>query len=177
MRRGITVLEWVVILAIVLVICAIYLPVSHGEPSGHYLQRRCLGNLKQLALGVVLYNTDFDDRLPRAARWMDIVEPYVKNPMIFDCPGLTTPQLGGHGYAFWRPLSLKQLSGFQKPENTPEIFDSTDLSWNANGALRLLPPKGRHPDGLNCMAFLDSHARCKAQSELYSFITSVDSPK
>lgn len=62
---------------------------------------RCMKNLKQIALGLLQYQQDYDDRMPQAALgkaggapenwrvaygWADAVFPYLKSRAFFDCP-------------------------------------------------------------------------------------------
>jgi prepilin-type processing-associated H-X9-DG protein len=47
----------------------------------------CMSNLRQLALGTIMYAQDYGDRLPRAADWTEALYPYVKDYRLYKCPG------------------------------------------------------------------------------------------
>jgi hypothetical protein len=65
---------------------------------------------------------------------------------------------GQFGYAYYRPLGGVKEWAVQNPEEVPLVFDSSDLRWNANGDLSLLPDPPRW-DGKNLIAFLDGHVK------------------
>lgn len=140
------------------VIVAIFWPVTTGggEPSH---RTACLSHMKQLALAVIMYSTDFDDRLPPAPTWADLTKPYTKNGEIYECPGLEDRKPNQFGHAFRRAVALKLEKDIASPPDEPMLFDSTDLSWNANGDFSLVPPAGRHPFGTNCFGFVDGHCK------------------
>jgi len=168
-RRGLTLVEALLIVLIVLVVGAILMPVSVGDRVSAR-KGACLSDLKQLALAIQMYDGDTNGWLPRALVWADDIKPYTKSSgawSIYKCPGLQMPANDQFGHAFRRKLGGRREKSFQKPENVPAIFDSTDLSWNANGGLDLLPFDGRHPGGINGVAFLDGHARLLTRLQLF----------
>src|SRR5438105_3414716 len=57
--------------------------------SHHANNLSCLSNIRQLSVGIEMYAQDYDETLPRSARWMDDIYPYVKNNDIFRCPSIT----------------------------------------------------------------------------------------
>ncbi len=62
----------------------------------------CISNTKQIGLGLIMYSQDYDEQMtpawigyptygfPGVARWMDVIQPYVKNTQIFSCPDTDT---------------------------------------------------------------------------------------
>lgn len=90
-RQAFTLTELLVGLALFFVVSALVFPYlatthdrrhPHGTPS-------CGSQLKQIALGTLMYATDYDDRFPvssEAATWRGRQEPYVKNTQIYQCP-------------------------------------------------------------------------------------------
>ncbi len=97
MRRGFTLIELLVVIAIIAILAAILFPVF-ARAREKARQTSCLSNVKQLALGVLMYAQDYDERLPgtyqkdgQAAdwplhKWAASVVPYVKNSQLFVCP-------------------------------------------------------------------------------------------
>src|SRR5262252_2241200 len=65
MSAGFTLIELLVIMVIVTILAALLLPaLSHAKASAH--RTNCLGNLRQISLGIHLYAADNGDRLPAA---------------------------------------------------------------------------------------------------------------
>jgi type II secretory pathway pseudopilin PulG len=46
---------------------------------------RCMNNVKQLNLGLIMYATDNNERLPAGTNWCDALSPYVKNEKTYLC--------------------------------------------------------------------------------------------
>jgi hypothetical protein len=126
-----------------------------------------ISNLKQIALAHEMYLLDFDGYGPAPATWADLLAPYT-SPRIVDYKKdysllFKSPhnrQGDGddqeYGYAYFRPLGGVQLSSISNSADVPVIFDSSDMRWNANGDLSLLPDPPRWK-GTNLIAFLDTH--------------------
>ena len=95
MRKGFTLIELLVVIAIIAILAAILFPVF-ARAREKARQASCASNEKQLALGVMMYAQDFDERFPlvyddglgasNRIIWPQKVEPYVKNRNIFVCP-------------------------------------------------------------------------------------------
>ncbi len=85
-RAGFTLIELLVVIAIIAILAAILFPVfAQARAAGR--KTRCISNMKQIALGVSLYTTDYDETYPFCASnavtptvfWWDLLEPYVKS--------------------------------------------------------------------------------------------------
>jgi len=118
-RHGFTLIELLVVIAIIAILAAILFPVF-AKAREKARQSSCASNCKQMALGVLQYCQDYDERTPGCYgdstvggcpplpagvvsgwggagswwSWVDMVYPYVKNTQIFYCPSST----GGVGY-------------------------------------------------------------------------------
>lgn len=96
-RRGFTLIELLVVIAIIAMLAAILFPVfSRARENAR--RSSCQSNLKQLALGVTQYVSDFDGRimpyenldeygvLNSEINHFDVVMPYLKSSQILFCP-------------------------------------------------------------------------------------------
>jgi prepilin-type processing-associated H-X9-DG protein len=89
-------IELLVVIAIIAILAAILFPVF-ARARAKAQQSNCLANVKQLALGELMYASDNDDRFPWAwytgglgLNWGGEIYPYVKNTQIFACPASNT---------------------------------------------------------------------------------------
>lgn len=89
MRRAFTLVESLVVVAIVVILAAILLPVlgSRHIPTPRSV---CHSNLKQMALGHIQYIQDYDDLMPQISAgnqgWVDLLQPYMISAQIYQCP-------------------------------------------------------------------------------------------
>ena len=114
-RTGFTLIELLVVIAIIAILAAILFPVF-AQARSKARQASCVSDLKQVGLGIMQYAQDYDETLVNhyykdAAsayaggvsrppgttatnyKWMDAIQPYVKNNAIFNCP-----EQGSGGY-------------------------------------------------------------------------------
>jgi prepilin-type N-terminal cleavage/methylation domain-containing protein/prepilin-type processing-associated H-X9-DG protein len=92
-RQGFTLIELLVVIAIIAILAAILFPVF-AKAREKARQTSCLSNLKQLALGILSYAQDYDERFPMAVAgtppqiyiFTEIIDPYLKNTQIWQCP-------------------------------------------------------------------------------------------
>ena len=126
-RKGFTLIELLVVIAIIAILAAILFPVF-ARAKAKARQTTCLSNVKQLALGVKMYMSDWEDSYPRGEianiPWPDTTEimtwfvvfnypantfnrlggvlhPYLQNMDIFVCPDWQN-SLGPAAYDFWQ---------------------------------------------------------------------------
>ena len=107
-NKGFTLIELLVVIAIIAILAAILFPVF-ARAREKARQTSCLSNVKQIALGAMMYTQDYDEMtpphtddepatpLPDNWRWDGYalrLSPYVKNHQILRCPsdnGVTAP--------------------------------------------------------------------------------------
>lgn len=111
-RSAFTLIEILVVLAIIGVLAAILFPVFSSARESARIAT-CSSNLKQAYLGIQMYMRDSNNRYPRPTSkcgWASLVYPYVKSTAVFECPndeyfqfdtscreGSTTNQTGYNG--------------------------------------------------------------------------------
>ena len=95
-KKGFTLIELLVVIAIIAILAAILFPVF-ARARENARRSSCSSNLKQIALGVIQYVQDYDEKYPqvRAATagvttgWAIQMQPYLKSTQIFQCPSET----------------------------------------------------------------------------------------
>ncbi len=107
-RRAFTLIEILVVLAIIGILAAILFPVFRSARESAR-GASCASNLKQLGLAFQMYSNDAGGRMPPDRvdtlgkpgknLWLNLLQPYVKNSAVFSCPDderIETPSTG-----FW----------------------------------------------------------------------------
>jgi prepilin-type N-terminal cleavage/methylation domain-containing protein/prepilin-type processing-associated H-X9-DG protein len=116
-KRGFTLIELLVVIAIIAILAAILFPVF-AKAREKARQTSCLSNVRQLMTGLISYAQDYDERSPAALTWCHLadwnanrqyymlVQPYVKNYQIFECPSMRNFACGGHTAHFAAPNAV-----------------------------------------------------------------------
>lgn len=152
LREFPTICQTILVFAIAAFLAAVLWPVFPERPASKGVI--CLSNIKRIALGGIMYESDYDDVLPRRA-WMDALWPYLKNERLFHDPEFPT---GRFGYVMNFALQGTNMSKRKDESTTPMVFDSTIDAPNAWASVSTLPVPGRH-NGKNNIAYADGHAR------------------
>jgi len=91
-RRGFTLIELLVVIAIIAILAAILFPVF-AQAREKARSASCQSNLKQLAMAMLMYVQDYDEKLPNHCGWTGIgicwassIKSYVKSLQVFACP-------------------------------------------------------------------------------------------
>jgi prepilin-type N-terminal cleavage/methylation domain-containing protein/prepilin-type processing-associated H-X9-DG protein len=189
--RGFTLIELLVVIAIISILAAILFPVF-ARARENARRASCQSNEKQLALGLMMYSQDHDDRMVPAAGyyvgtalyyWPSLVQPYIKSNQVFKCPSDPdkTPYDGstaGHyvSYGMSQLLRAGLPSGVQAPTLAQITQPSatvllTDTTGNTTGwqvqptPLGGSTPQYRHLD-TTVVAFCDGHVKAMQQAAL-----------
>jgi len=109
LRKGFTLIELLVVIAIIAILAAILFPVF-ARARENARRSSCSSNMKQVALGVMQYNQDYDEKFPipltsggaagnsvpdrpwdnvygqNSLGWEHGIQPYVKSTQLFRCP-------------------------------------------------------------------------------------------
>ncbi|NNC87247.1 MAG: prepilin-type N-terminal cleavage/methylation domain-containing protein [Akkermansiaceae bacterium] len=94
-RRGFTMVEVMIVVAIIVVLVAVGYPVTRGVLERAH-RTQCLGKLREIGVGLDLYLADHGDRFPEIAMagsapgeeltLEGVLREYVAGPDVFHCP-------------------------------------------------------------------------------------------
>lgn len=105
-KSGFTLIELLVVIAIIAILAAILFPVF-AQAREKARQTSCISNNKQLGIGVMMYQQDYDETMPRfittsaestplsrTNRQTPFIfcQPYIKNKQVLRCPDM--PDIG-----------------------------------------------------------------------------------
>ncbi len=132
----------------------------------------CINHLKQISNATLMYADDYDDKLPPAVKWSELLYPYTKSKRVFRCPEAPVPKL--NSYALNSKVAGLKLTYIKSPDEVVIWFDSNPGS-NLAGGPELLPPLPRHTNGDN-ICFADGHVKWwrRAGSVMLKWDPSVD---
>ena len=147
-RSGFTLIELLVVIAIIAILAAILFPVF-ARARAKAQQTQCLSNMKQLGLGVLMYASDWDQKVPStwpcswsyqgnftgAMHYPTMIWPYVRNQAIFACPSATTKEYGlspafaatPHGYVGYAVNGVMTDRGLGKSLSLDAIPNPADI--------------------------------------------------
>lgn len=155
-RKGFTLIELLVVIAIIAILAAILFPVF-ARAREKARQASCLSNVKQLALGVMMYCQDYDEKYPAHAislpgsftfngythgnmLWYMAIYPYVKNIQLFSCPSADVTWRGQYTgdmrYGYNRYIGEDSMADIEFPARTLLLADSdwthdtNDYGWS-----------------------------------------------
>jgi len=117
-KRAFTLIELLVVIAIIAILAAILFPVF-ARARENARRASCQSNEKQIALGILMYTQDYDEKLPlmmtrdgvsgsfvandpRYVGWSEVVQPYLKSLQIYQCPSdsKSPTAAGDNGYGY-----------------------------------------------------------------------------
>ena len=91
-RKAFTLIELLVVIAIIAIIAAILFPVF-AQAREKARQTACMSNLRQIGTATLMYAQDYDEQMIGTDLgdapeyfWGDMIQPYMKNRQILDCP-------------------------------------------------------------------------------------------
>src|SRR5450432_3278318 len=127
-KSGFTLIELLVVIAIIAILAAILFPVfAQAREKARAIS--CLSNEKQLGLGIIQYQQDYDEHNPGGvngygggAGWAGQILPYVKSLAVFRCPndsGVGSGQLADNGISHLNGSSLALNSNTSLPTSPP----------------------------------------------------------
>jgi len=137
--RGFTLIELLVVIAIISILAAILFPVF-ARARENARRAGCLNNLKQIALGIMQYTQDYDERYP-AAYDGDIAAGTFRTQTVAGTPGRMFDTIGAINRVSWMDMIfpyVKSVQLFQCPSQRParEVSATNPpASYGYNGAI------------------------------------------
>lgn len=174
MKKGFTLIEIIIVVALVLGLAAILIPVfSRGhEPDPAPPASICSSNLKQIALAVLQYQQNYGEEfsadtnsrhgLDKPLSWAGVLYPYLKSKQIFRCPSdETAKSQESSTYAYNAWLANRKAEDLENPSHTflhfEVVADPNDWTQTGTGP-QAVSASTRHSDGAN-YSFADGHVK------------------
>jgi prepilin-type N-terminal cleavage/methylation domain-containing protein/prepilin-type processing-associated H-X9-DG protein len=153
-KMGFTLIEILVVIAIIAILAAILFPVF-ARARENARRASCQSNLKQLSLGLIQYTQDYDERYPYGydagqRLWGEQIFPYVKSTQVFVCPSdpktyaVPTASQLVPGYSYGLNMVYNDPSHWifgqylavpaQIPITTAAVEDSSGTVWTGDVA-------------------------------------------
>lgn len=146
-------LAFVVIAAI---LAAIMFPVF-AQAREKARQASCLSNTKQIAMGLMMYTQQYDERLPSAGKWGESLYPFIKNNQVYVCPSDTGSV---SSYAFNSVLDQKDMADILRPADQPAFHESSLGARNATDQLQSFKPRHRSAGTpMGAIGYADGHVK------------------
>jgi len=138
--RAFTLIELLVVIAIIAILASILFPVF-ARARENARRASCSSNLKQIALGVIMYGQDYDEHMPIVVGasadisesnpfgWADALQPYLKSTQIFQCP---SDSVGPPSGSYATQVQNKQYSdywiNYQATNISQASFDAPSMT-------------------------------------------------
>ncbi len=146
--RAFTLIELLVVIAIIAILAAILFPVF-AKAREKARQASCQSNLKQIALGMLMYIQDYDGRFPfetycnvpgipnmcwdiymRYFGNNGFIMPYIKNQQIWDCPSVDGLGWGKDpAYGYNKHLARRTDGELNRSSQVVMFADSAGIRW------------------------------------------------
>ena len=172
-HRAFTLIEAIVVVAILVILAAILFPVFQrpDEGSANRHRAQCQENLREIGMAFMQYAQDHNEKLPPVAikkteGWADSVQPYLKSWQLFQCPTDEKLVISTTDYYYNARLSKTDLPKITFPMatilsgdgkgNQPTNYNLSALpnSWRKDYA----SPANRHIVRANYL-FADGHIK------------------
>jgi prepilin-type N-terminal cleavage/methylation domain-containing protein/prepilin-type processing-associated H-X9-DG protein len=185
--KGFTLIELLVVIAIIAILAAILFPVF-ARARENARRASCQSNLKQIGLSLMQYSQDYDELYLNAGNdagayiWPDLIQPYVKNDQIFNCPSKSSQELGylppaqrasatGYEvgtYAMNNEFASPNTDAWTPPLTSTTSNDTVALNvttsrlQDASGTVWVYDTVGHQNGGYSCWSYIYLHDQTNA---------------
>jgi prepilin-type N-terminal cleavage/methylation domain-containing protein len=137
--RAFTLIELLVVIAIIAILAAILFPVF-AQAKVAAKKTQSLNNVKQIALGVIMYSSDYDDQNTLSeygegdihVSWVAIVNPYIKSDRTLVNPNSGVTQAWGTAGVFRSPSNPRAVNS---SATTPGAAQVGGFSYGVHHAI------------------------------------------
>lgn len=173
MRRGLTLLELLVVIVIIALLVALLLPVVWNVRKRSY-ESVCTSNMRQIYVAFENYRQDYNQFPPKVA----LLASYVKEKAVLRCPADVYPQGAGSfesmwtvstSYFYFLPGVVEYLGALQDADPnhgilvcvvhgkriSEDLLGPADLTFTGK-VLRLLIDGSVHPKYAETLCFIDA---------------------
>jgi prepilin-type N-terminal cleavage/methylation domain-containing protein len=164
--RGFTLIELLVVIAIIAILAAILFPVF-AQARDKARQTACLSNAKQIGTAVMMYTQDYDEMYPSIdyAKYLVLIQPYIKNEMVWECPSFTGNYLVSRVANLFNPPADRWIkTGWAANGSVFGGFYENDPAQRALGAGPKTSVKVSEPAGTVLMAETDVNSAAAANT-------------
>jgi prepilin-type processing-associated H-X9-DG protein len=149
--------SWAFLSVSLCVTAASFLHVGCAFQKGWDVQ--CLSNMKQIGVGLLLYEEDWDERMPPSANWYDGSRRYISMSKtdksdVFQCPAAQSRA----SYGFNAALGGAREDQIEAPVKTVILFEADAPSRSFSGGLRDVAAR-RHGGVASNVVFADGHQK------------------
>lgn len=151
--------------ALLIILTLILFPIHIGDEKISGKTTACISNLKQLSTSLIMYMSDYDERMPNAKSWCDSINEYKRPNATLSCTALPSsweavqmPDSDGLGFSMNAFLSAVDTRRFEEQADTYMLYESSTIGKNVSEFFPRLPVPSRH-QGKYVVTFLDGHAR------------------
>ena len=184
-RNAFTLIEALVVIAVVCIGAAFFLVPPHRHNLDRARRASCQSNLKQIGLAFIQYAQDADEHAPPISNWTQLLQPYLKSEEIFHCPSAEGNKSGATDYYLNAQLAGadKKLGSNAKSSFTILCGEGAD-DQNASYNLSRLPngwrtdensPAWRHLEGANYL-FADGHVKWHRAEQIFGAPKAATAP-
>jgi len=181
-RPGFTLIEMLVVIAIIAVLAGLLFPVLAKARSKAYTVE-CSAYVRQIATGMQMYADDYDETFSPGITsttaaghfcagviWADNIYHISKSEDMFICP---RHQTRGFSYGMNRSFDRLHLAALESPSNKITFVDypgihlpgSFEIIWYASPPGGDSPPLYRHED-MTMAGFADGHVKLMRQGQI-----------
>jgi len=126
----------------------------------------CLSNMKNLATAMQMWLMDHDDRFPTTERWVEELEPYVRNMDVLKCPD---DESGARSsYALNKAVIGKTMADVEDASRLVVFYETAHPGENPVGGPEDIVSPARHDGGSN-FGYADGHAMWVSEGMQVSF--------